>query len=289
MKKAFLIIGICITVIGLGLSVASLAMVDFNFEKLNTEKYTEKTYSTSAVDVNKIVVSEINRRVEVKKSADNNIHIYYFESDKEHYNISLVNKELSISTENNMEWYDYIKPTFNFYNLSLRLEIPENILENINIETKNGDIIAEDISVSQNISLKTNNGRIYSKDISCQTFDCNSYNGRIEIDEIIANSLKSDIKNGAFILEEAELQKLEAIAYNGAIEFEAVDVYDATLKNHNGRIRGSFIGSLNEFQIKSGTKNGSCNLPEYKQNGDKSLVAETYNGSVNITFTSDKN
>ena len=286
MKKVFLIIGICLLIIGLGISITILAMVDFNIKELNNFKYTERSYAEDAAKVNKLLLDDTNRRVELKISNDEKIHIYYFESEKEFYKISLSDGVLSVISENNMKWYDYLGFKWDF-NTSIRIEIPKNTIEDIKIETKNGDIIAENISVTDNIFIKTLNGRISSNEISCSSFKCESYNGKLLMDSISSENISCETKNGMIEIKNCVSQTLDAKVYNGAIELEAIDTQQADFKSYNGRIHGSMIGSLNEFSVRSSVKNGSCNLPSNTTNGEKSIVAETYNGSINISFTKD--
>ena len=154
-------------------------------------------------------------------------------------------------------------------------------------ETKNGEIIAEDLSTSGDISLTTDNGSVLADDISCQNFKGENYNGKVKIDGLTATDIVSETKNGNIEIKNSVSQTLTATDYNGAIELSAVDTSKAVFKNHNGRIHGSLIGNLDEFSVQTSAKNGSCNLPNYKPTGEKSIVAETYNGAIYITFSAD--
>lgn len=71
----------------------------------------------------------------------------------------------------------------------------------------------------------------------------------------------------------------------GNIVFETLDVGNAlTLNVKNGDISGSIAGSYSDFVIQSDIKKGESNLPDQKEDGEKTLEVTCNNGDVEITF-----
>lgn len=71
----------------------------------------------------------------------------------------------------------------------------------------------------------------------------------------------------------------------GNIVFETLDVGNAlTLNVKNGDISGSVAGSYSDFAIQSDIKKGESNLPDQKEDGEKTLEVTCNNGDVEITF-----
>src|ERR1035437_5986149 len=105
-KRISLIIAIVIAVAGIILVSISFVMVNGNFKLLsNRAPYEEKSYSVKADGINKIILNSSNTKVNVVKSADDKIHINYFEREKEYYTINVSDKgELLIEFTNNMKW-----------------------------------------------------------------------------------------------------------------------------------------------------------------------------------------
>ena len=57
-----------------------------------------------------------------------------------------------------------------------------------------------------------------------------------------------------------------------------------SLTAKNGNITGSVSGSLDEFSLTCKIKKGECNLPEFKEGGQKSFFADCNNGNIDIDF-----
>ncbi len=71
----------------------------------------------------------------------------------------------------------------------------------------------------------------------------------------------------------------------GNIVCERINVGKAiSLTAKNGDIKGSIIGSWDDFSISCKIKKGDCNLPTLKENGEKSFFADCNNGNINIEF-----
>ena len=71
----------------------------------------------------------------------------------------------------------------------------------------------------------------------------------------------------------------------GNIAFESLDAANALdLTAKNGDISGTFVGSYDDFAVRSEIKKGESNLPDRKDSGEKTLNVSCNNGDVNIEF-----
>ena len=74
----------------------------------------------------------------------------------------------------------------------------------------------------------------------------------------------------------------------GNIVFENLDVGSAlSLTVKNGDISGSVVGSYDDFAILTEIKKGESNLPDNKDDGEKTLNVSSNNGDVNIEFVNE--
>ena len=72
----------------------------------------------------------------------------------------------------------------------------------------------------------------------------------------------------------------------GNIAFENLDAGSAlTLNAKNGNISGTIAGSYDDFSIQSSIKKGETNLPDNKEDGEKTLDVTGNNGDIQIEFT----
>lgn len=127
----------------------------------NTQVFNAKTYSVAQNDVSSINIDVIDRNVEVVISEDNQIHIDYFESEKEFFNISVSDNEvLTMKFKNEKKWSDFVGKKPSAENRKITIKIPNALLNNLSIKTTNENIKIVSISVLKNITLDVNNGNI---------------------------------------------------------------------------------------------------------------------------------
>lgn len=75
-------------------------------------------------------------------------------------------------------------------------------------------------------------------------------------------------------------------ANGGSLSFEALDAGSSLdLYAKNGDISGTVTGSYDDFTIAAEVKKGSCNLPERKDGGERSLTVSANNGDVSLAFS----
>lgn len=74
----------------------------------SSEPFEEKNY-TSDTQINEINLDIRDREIEVSASEDEQIHIQYFENNKEYYDISVSDENvLTMTSASDKEWTDYI-------------------------------------------------------------------------------------------------------------------------------------------------------------------------------------
>lgn len=124
------------------------------------EAFVQKSYTADA-QVREIRLDVRDRQIDVSPSEDGQIHIAYFESDKEWYDIAVSDDHvLTMTSASGKDWTDYIgaKPPASVRNISL--QIPDALLENISLSTTNGDVSLSALAVTGSISLASNGGNI---------------------------------------------------------------------------------------------------------------------------------
>lgn len=123
------------------------------------EQFTEKSYTPDA-EINEISIDVRDREIEVTLSLDGTVHIDYFESDREHYDISVSGGVLTIMDGGSKDLGSYfgVKPSAEFRKISLA--VPDTLLTSISISTTNESISLAPLSVAKSVSLTSNGGDI---------------------------------------------------------------------------------------------------------------------------------
>lgn len=142
--------------------------------------FTEKTYQSDDNIIENIVVQVTDRELEISVSEDNQIHIDYFDSEKEYLDISVSdNNELTVKLSFDKEWTDFIgsKPKSEYRKIKIR--IPNHIIMSLSASTANENIRISSLS-AENISLHTNGGNIACNLVDIgKAIDLTAKNGNI--------------------------------------------------------------------------------------------------------------
>lgn len=125
------------------------------------EVYTQKTYTADAKEITEINIDVRDRQIEVGLSTDDQIHIDYFENQKESYNITDSDGHvLTMTAINEKDWTDYFGEKTAADNRKITLQIPDKRLSTLVLSTTNESISLPEITVTDQISLSTNNGNL---------------------------------------------------------------------------------------------------------------------------------
>ena len=95
----------------------------------------------------------------ISPSADADVHVSYYESEKEYYAIDLSGEGvLSITLETDKDWTDYIgtKPSDSYRKLNI--SVPEGMLHDLTVKTTNENVKVSYIDVAGTMSLDSNGG-----------------------------------------------------------------------------------------------------------------------------------
>lgn len=194
-----------------------------------SETATSKSYTAESTP-NGVSIDVRDRQVEVAISADNQIHIDYFETDKEYYDISVSDENvLTMVLVNDKEFTDYIgsKTSLDFRKISLQL--PKSLIASLKLSTTNEDISVPELSVSGEITLSSVDGDIiFTKLDAAKTITLDAKNGNIS-GSIIGGyddyAISCNIKKGKSNLPESKTggeKTLEVSNNNGNIDIEFV-------------------------------------------------------------------
>ena len=108
----------------------------------------------------------------------------------------------------------------------------------------------------------------------------------LQIPDQSLNALTLSTTNEEISLSPMTVEGSVRIASNGGdIAFEHLEVGNSlSLTVKNGDIRGTVVGSYDDFAIQAEVKKGECSLPVSKTDGAKTLEVSSNNGDISIEF-----
>ncbi len=194
----------------------------------NGETFEQKSHIADVEEITEVFIDVRDRKIEVAPSSDGQIHIDYFESAKEYYDLSVSDDHtLTMTAKNNKEWTDYIggKPTADFRKIPL--QIPDKLLKTLKLSTTNEDIILPELTVAGDISLSSQGGNVVLNKLNAKnTISLTAKNGDI-IGSIVGSydeyAISCDIKKGESNLpsiKESGTKTLTVSNNNGNIDIE---------------------------------------------------------------------
>ncbi len=196
----------------------------------NDAEFTERKYSSAEDEIVSVNIDVRDREIQVSLSQDNQIHITYFDSEKEFYDISVSDdKVLTMTALFEKKWTDYIGISPSPGVKKISLEIPDSLLSSLTLSTTNKDIIVSDLSVINDIILSTNNGNLTFEKLAVgNMLKLTAKNGDIQgvvVGSYDDFSIITKIKKGDSNLpleKKSGDKKLEVTNNNGNINIEIV-------------------------------------------------------------------
>lgn len=196
----------------------------------NNDIFTEKSYSSGEIVIEKVTIQVTDRELEVSASEDNQIYIDYFDGEKEYLDITVSeSNELTVKLVFNKEWTDFIgtKPSAEYRKIKIR--IPDNLLTTISASTTNENIKITALSFAEQIVLENNGGNILCERVNVgKAINLTAKNGNIS-GSIIGGwddfSISCKIKKGDCNLpmnKESGEKSFSADCNNGDINIEFV-------------------------------------------------------------------
>lgn len=215
MKKIISLV-LCLALGGLVLSGCSGAEAQFE----------EKSYTPDA-QVSAVTIDVQDRDVTVELSADGQVHIQYFESSKEFYDISVSGGVLTMTGATDKSWADYIGLAPSAEYRKIVLQVPDAVLENLTITTTNEDITLPSLSVTGSVSLDCNGGDISFDSLDVGTaLTLNVKNGDVSgtvLGSYDDFAIRAEVKSGDSSLPESKdggVKTLNVTANNGDVNVE---------------------------------------------------------------------
>ena len=152
------IIGIILIVLGCLIFVGSMAPTGFDWSKLSTEKFEQKTYTTENTFQNICIEEEYGVDIKLLPATDGVCKIEYPESKNVTCEISIENGTLKIKESDNRRWYQLIN--FGFSSPTMTIYLPRREGQTLNIDANTGDIdIPEGLSF-ENLKIDLSTGDV---------------------------------------------------------------------------------------------------------------------------------
>ncbi len=298
MKKA-IITACCLITAGILVCIGALALINFDFRKLDNTVYITNTYEFTE-NINNIAFNCSTADIEVTASDDSTAKVVCFEREKKTHTVSLTDGTLRIN-EKSDKWYKNINLGFSFRSPKITICLPQKEYNSFIIDCTTGDVTINNLSLdSLSIDVSTgditiNNSTINSVDTKTTTGDTyfNSLNnintlkakattGEIELNNVTSGSTDLNASTGHITLINSVTENHTNIkTTTGSIKFENYDSATMNCKTTTGGIKGSLLTNKIFY---TDTSTGRVDVPKSTEGGLCELKTTT--GNIRITVIS---
>ena len=196
----------------------------------SSEPFEAKTYTPEG-QVQGVRLDVKDREVGVALSPDGQVHLQYGENSEEYYEIALSDeKVVTMTSATNKEWTDYIGVSASGEGKKITVQVPDGLLDSLEISTTNEDITLPALAVTGSISLSSNGGDVSFGNLSVGSGPTlNSKNGDITgtvVGSYDGFAITSNVKKGESTLpdsKEGGEKTLDVTCNNGDVEVSFVE------------------------------------------------------------------
>lgn len=307
-KKIAIIIAVIMIFAGFSLGISATVMMGFDMQELNTLAFETNSYSVEEAFTN-ISVDGAECNVSLFKSEDGICKVVCYEGDKINHTVEVKDGTLSITRQDNRQWYEHIGVYWG--NMDIEIYLPESEYDALYVKTLSGDIVIPEAfhfgdtevqstsgnvdctaSVSGNLSVKTVSGEVYvsgtdSKKVSVQStsgditvenvnseteFNVEAVSGDVDLADVTCQSMIAETSSGDIGLKDLVSQEeIHIESVSGDVELYQCDAENLWIKTSSGNVSGSL---LTEKIFFTNTSSGDVDVP-HSSSGGKCEITTT--------------
>lgn len=312
--KIWLIVAASLILVGGIIFVGTMAMSDWDINKLSNSKYETNSYNITNA-FNRIDIDSSTADIKIVPSADGTCKVVCYEMSNVKHEVLAVDGTLKIAEKDSRKWYQYIG--FNFDTPEITVYLPENQYcavsikndtgdveiakefkfksidvmlstgdvkifastdEDISIVTSTGEILVENVSVD-NFNAVTSTGHITLKNVTCEgNVKADVSTGKVKLSDITCANLDSKGSTGEIFLKNVVASgKFNIKRSTGDVEFEGSDAAELFIETDTGDVEGSL---LSEKVFIVSTDTGEIDVPKAITGGRCEITTDT--GDVEI-------
>lgn len=288
-KKVWIIIAVCLVIVGAIISALSLMTLNFNFALLSTEKFISNEHNITE-DFSNIKIDVNTSDIEFVRSQTQDCMVVSIDTEKVKHNVFVENGTLTVSVEDNRKWYDYIGISFG--EMSLTVHLPKEKYDALNIEADTSDInVPKDFtfssasvetdtgdieflaSLSGALKIGSDTGNIKIDGINAESIILENDTGKTELNEVKCENINVDSDTGDIsFINTLVLENITAKSDTGDVIFEESDAELIYVKTSTGDVKGTL---LSQKVFITETNTGNVNVPKFTTGGKCEITTNT--------------
>lgn len=300
-KKNAVIIATLLIVVGIIVTVVAMALIRFDFTKLNTMKFETKTYEVQDSFAN-IDIHGVECDIRLVPATDNRCKIVCSDSKKIVHNVSVDDNTLKVSRNDTRRWYERIGVLWD-NDLTVTVYLPKAEYENLYIKTVSSDIEVPSgfafkkaelfdtsgdvlfIGTADELTVKSVSGDIKVGKSTNGIVGVESTSGDISVSNMTADALTAATTSGEIELSSVFANGRAALkAVSGDVELDNCDAESFEIKTVSGSVTGSLMSDKN---FVTHTTSGDVRIPQSDSSAGVCEIT-TSSGDIDLKVLSSK-
>lgn len=281
-KKTVLIAALILVGVGILITVAAMALNNFDFGKMSSLSFEMKTFDVTE-DFSRIYVDDVDCNVRILRSQDGSCKVVCPESEdgRSYHTVAVSDGVLRIERHDNRKWYQHISVSFD--SMDVEVYLPENEYKDLKVNTASGNIEVSEGFTFENAELESASGRVYVFSNVKDELEAKSVSGKVEIGHASPKKLEAKSTSGSVIIEYTVCDELKAKSASGWVTLINVRCKELDAETTSGEIE--LIDVIADEKLSAESTSGGVELDGCDGGA---IYIETSSGSVKGTLLSDK-
>lgn len=295
-SKKWILTALILTIVGTFVFVGALAIINFDFTKLSTQKLETNTYEFNE-DFDNIFVNVETAAVTFVPSDNDICKVECVEEESLKHSAKIQDGTLTISAVNNRKWYDYI--CINFWSPKVTVYLPGEVYTSLSVATATGNIEIPDkfsfetvavagttsnitchAQVSKSVEVNTTTGNITLDSAQTETVNLSATTGKVIVNDVACNKLTAKSITGHIQLKNVIAEEsIKAQNTTGGVELGGCDAADIMVNTSTGNVKGTL---LSEKIFITDTSTGRISVPKTTSGGKCEITTST--GDIDIVI-----
>lgn len=158
-----------------------------------------------------------------------------------------------------------------------------NTAGSLAVTAESGSVKLENVDCIGELTVKAESGSVKLGAVTADKLTVGSSSGSIHFDGTSAASISAIASSGSVYFTDSSARLLDLKSSSGSIKLENAVGDDITLSASSGSVRGTIVGSEDDYSVIANAGSGSSSL-ESRIGGKKSLKVTTGSGSIKLDF-----
>lgn len=223
------------TVVGAVIFVGAMAVMDFDFTKLSTQKFEINTYEVNE-DFDNIFVNVETAAVTFAPSDEGVCKVECVEDIKVKHSVKIQDDTLMITVNDSRKWYEYIG--INFRTPKVTVYLPKDVYDSLSVETATGNIEIPDIFGFESVAVAGTTSNIVCRAQVLEGIQARTTTGNITVGSSGTETIELSATTGDITVKDTDCKKLTAESSTGRIKLQGVIAKESiSAENTTGGVR----------------------------------------------------